>query len=798
MISVRFTYMTGLAPRIFRNAILRGSWDAGGQYADQWSETPMQEIVAEDGCPAFTANVELRESEIERTFRWGVAMDGPAGANLWGIATETPDVHQQLRYREFVLRHDTPPQRFYLTYSRRLGAQKHYAADRTSPDIRFAVWAPNARSVDVVFAPRNHGYIGDDGSGIDPAMPVIPLFERPEGIFESEPVHDFDAFVGAAYMFRIVNAQGTTKYRTDIHSRWQVGRGNIDPARDAWSGDWRELDGGVSCSVVIDQDVIRKEFEPAPDAPPEQVSDDDFWAHEFTPGLAVPGRLDDLVIYELHIGSLGFGRAGTGTLGDAMAFVDYLSDLGVNAVELLPISEFGGTLGWGYGNTHHFVIESSAGGRDKYKHFVRACHRRGIAVIQDVVYNHYDQEAERAQWQFDSDLPEDNIYYWYQGRSGDYHHPSGGYMNNGSSGWAPRYREEAVRQLFISSAAEFIEEFHVDGLRVDLTQALHRDNSLNADGSSVGEANLFGQKFLREWSRTLHLIRPTALLIAEDHSGWESVTKSPDVGGLGFDSTWFASFYHHLVGDADKAAGHARLLREAGFGHDGPLPMSQFSAALWQTRYDKVVFHESHDEAGNAAGSQRTSRVAVNDAPLIGATRAYAEARARAAAGLSMLSAGTPMFLMGEEILARKDFRYDNIPTGKEDLLGEREGEGAPLFRYYQDLIRLVLAHPAVRSRHIDVVHALDETRVLAFTRLHGESELLVVASLNNHPYLDGYVVRTDQERLPPGSWQEIFNSDSEVYGGDNIGNLAALIPSSDGQIEMRLPANGLLVLHRR
>ena len=74
---------------------------------------------------------------------------------------------------------------------------------------------------------------------------------------------------------------------------------------------------------------------------------------------------------------------------------------------------------------------------------------------------------------------------------------------------------------------------HVDGLRVDLTQAIHRDNALHADGRSVGSANIFGQKLLREWSRTLRMIRPTAMLIAEDHTGWDAVTKPPAQGGLG-------------------------------------------------------------------------------------------------------------------------------------------------------------------------------------------------------------------------------------------------------------------------
>jgi 1,4-alpha-glucan branching enzyme len=216
----------------------------------------------------------------------------------------------------------------------------------------------------------------------------------------------------------------------------------------------------------------------------------------------------------LHLGALGYGSGNPGTLADAMKLLDYLTDLGVTAIELLPVSEFTGNFGWGYGDTHHFVVESSAGGRDKYKHFVRECHRRGIAVIQDVVYNHFDGDALRAEWQYDSQQAEQNIYYWYEGKSSSYPHEDGGYLNNGSTGYTPRFYDENVRQMFISSAAQFFDDFHVDGLRVDLTQAIHRDNSLNANGWSIRNANLFGQKFLREWSRTLRMIRPTVMLIA--------------------------------------------------------------------------------------------------------------------------------------------------------------------------------------------------------------------------------------------------------------------------------------------
>ncbi|MGE5765126.1 MAG: alpha-amylase family glycosyl hydrolase [Mycobacterium leprae] len=791
MITVAFLYLTGFTRPVFRNARLTGSWD-------NWTEVPMDDVVADDGCPAFVRSVEFEDSLAGQVIRWGVRLDGPPGANVWGITTEVQVPDSQERYREFRLPGPggVHEERYYLTWSRRLGAQKFYAADTASPDLTFAVWAPNARAVDVVFGEQSRGYIADDGSGIDPAMPTISLHARSDGIWASDPIADFSRFVGAPYMFRIQNAQGDTVYRTDIHSRWQAGRGFTDPAGGGWDGSLQTLEGTVSCSVVIDQDVVREEFKPTT-SPPIVIADDDFWRDEFSPGRPVPSRIEDLVIYELHVGALGYPSRGPGTLDDAMRLLDQLTELGVTAIELMPLAEFSGAFSWGYGDTHHFTIESSFGGRDKFKHFVRECHRRGIAVILDVVYNHLAPEAGRAEWQYDSTAPEDNIYYWYEGRSSDYPDPSGGYLNNGSSGWAPRYWAEPVRQMFISSARELIEGFHVDGLRVDLTQAIHRDNTLNANGRTVGNANLFGQKLLREWSRTLRMVRPSALLIAEDHSGWDAVTQMPTVGGLGFDSTWFAEFYHHLIGDSEMAGGSARLLREAGFGDDGPLRMEDFADRLWRTQFDKVVYHESHDEAGNAPGTARTSLVAVNNAPLWGTTRDFAEARSRTACGLSMLSAATPMFFMGEEIVAQRPYRFDNVDDSKEDLHGERAGAGARMFRFYQDLIRLRRANSAVRSLSIDIIHVNGSGRVIAFTRSAGQTQVLVVASLNNRPFLDGYVIETDPGRLPSGLWQETFNSDSTLYGGNDIGNFGTALPAEAGRLQLRIPANGVLVLQR-
>ena len=765
----------------------------------------MQEEIGVDGCPIFTASISLDLADQDKTFKWGVILDGPQGANFWGVPTEVQDVNSVARHRQFRLnREATTPQieRYYFTYGRRLGANKHFTAGSSTPGLRFGIWAPNAKNVEVVFGNPASGYIADDSSGANQTQPVITLTQLADGIWEGEPQGDFEMFKSLPYMYRILNAQGQHVYRTDIFSRSQIGRGNINPAKTAWPGTVETLDGSVSCSVVIDVDVVRRNFASTPCGMKlDCIPSEEFWTRESTSGLPVPSHLEDLVIYELHVGSLGFGKPGPGDLSDALQFLDHLVELGVNAIELLPMAEFSGNTAWGYGDSHHFCIESSAGGRDKYRHLVRECHQRGIAVIQDVVYNHYDNEAERAQWQYDSTLPEENIYYWYEGRSSDYRKhdgspfPEGGYLDNGSTGFTPRFSEEIVRQQFISSAAFLIEEMHVDGLRVDLTQAIHRDNTLHADGRLIANANVFGQKFLREWSRTLRMISPTVMLIAEDHTGWDAVTKPPAQGGLGFSAKWELAFYHQLIGDSDMAGNRARLLKQAGFGGNEPLQMDWFASALYDSRYDQVVFHESHDEAGNAGGTARTMVTAVNGAPVIGATRIAAEARSRVCCGLTLLSAGIPMFFMGEEIGALKHYTFDRFLLNRENIIGERTGNGKALFRFYQDLISLNRRLRSIRSQDIDILHQSNFNRVIAFKRWRGDEEVIIVASLNNIAFADGYVIEKDLLAIPNAGWKEIFNSDAAIYGGQNTGNGGASIPSNQGRLNVIVPANSFVVL---
>jgi 1,4-alpha-glucan branching enzyme len=231
--------------------------------------------------------------------------------------------------------------------------------------------------------------------------------------------------------------------------------------------------------------------------------------------------------------------------------------------------------------------------------------------------------------------------------------------------------------------------------------------------------------------------------------------------------------------------------------------MDRFADALTQSANGKIIYHESHDEAGNShyrEGEQdiysaRTIMVAANGAPLIDQTRRYAEARVHVAAGMTLLGPGIPMFFMGEEVGASRPYRYGDFVNAREDYYALRQGAGADLFRFYQDLIRLRLARPALRSHNIDVIYTHNANRMLAFRRWEGNEELLVVATLNNASFPNGYNI--GNSRINDGQWREIFNSDATAYGGSGLANEGS-ISSAGGVITLRIPANSVLVFQRQ
>jgi 1,4-alpha-glucan branching enzyme len=807
--SVRFEWATGLKPTVFRNVRLIGSWDGRGFYSDAWLISAMDMFIAEDGCPAWRAEVELDDSQIGWTFHWGVVADTPQRTNTWAIPSELQDPQSTAQHCDFQFTASGQVERYDLTHCRRFGANKVFREGIAAPAIRFSVWAPNAKAVDLVIGGPASGYIGSDGTGTLASYPLQK--SAPEhGIWSTDPAlpdfADFGAWDHKPYMYRIVRDEEQVRYRTDIFSRCQIGGGRKDPEPSVqpnpleppWNGTREDLKGTKGCSVVIDPERVTALLA-EPGFPPSQwVSEPEFWSHEYDPLRPVPDRLEELIIYEMHVEGLGAGKQTPGTFEDAINLLDHLVDLGINAVELLPTEE-AESWTWGYGTSHYFATEYAGGGRDQLKFFVRACHQRGIAVLLDVVYNHYVSDAERAEWLYDTTVHHNNGYYWYQGRQSDWPDPLGGYLDNGSTGWTPNFRAEFVRKMFASSAAMLLTEFHIDGFRVDLTQAMHRDNVVHANGAPCPEANLFGAKALREWVRTLRLVKPGVMLTAEDHTGWRAITQPQETGGIGFDAVWWAEWYHNLIGDSQNDTSNARLIYTAGFGTDEPLAMSTMARILQQTP-GRVIYHESHDQAGNASYrvgteqvfSARTIQVAVNG--HLEGNRRWAEARCRVACGLTLLAPGVPMFFMGEEVAAKEPYRYSDWMDHREDIRDLRRGDGALLFAFYRDVIRLRRHNEALISPDVEIVHVHDQNRVLAFLRRLGDGAFLIVVSLNNAPFADGY--QLSHGSLGDATWIEVLNSDAALYGGQNLCNPEPR-QSGGGQFNARLPANGIACFQR-
>lgn len=793
-VSVTFEFITGIARELFTGAQLKGSWTEDGRHGDVWRSIPMTPFRAPCGSAAFRVEVPLAKDDVGKSFAWGVILDAPGRPGLWGIPTETGEMGSPAFTRTFTLDSAGSVERYRLSPQRNLGANKYWREGDDTPGIRFSVWAPNAQNVELaVAADTGGGYIYPDGRGM--AQTYAMARDR-DGIWATDPAdpafENFSAWPGKRYMFKITRDDGSVAFRTDICSRSQAGTGGKDPEHEDWNGREDDLDCTKSCSVVKDPDMV------GPGAAQENGSGepedpDEFWKHEFDPLRPLPTSVEDMVIYEMHVAGLGAGREGPGTLGDAMGMLDYLVDLGVNVVELLPMSAFDGAAGWGYGTSHFYAMKYDPVGRDEFKHFVRACHRRGIAVIVDVVYNHYTPASERVQWLYDTARHDRNMYYYYHGAQEDYpDFPDGGYCDNYSTGYLPNMADERVRSIMIGSAVAMAVEFHVDGFRMDLTQALHSFNVLHFDGRPMPEANEAGIRFMREWVRTLRLFKPRLMLLAEDHSDWNMLARAQRVGGIGFDAVWWSDWYHQLIGDATQDNAKARLLHNAGFGGNKPLKMDTMAGMMLGSPR-RVVYHESHDESGNSEHSARNIEVATNGM-LFDNTRPWAEARCRVVTGLTLLSAGTPMFFMGEEVCAQKPYRHADFLENREDFLAMRNEMGAAMFRYYQDLIRLRLGNSAFRSAFLDIVKIHNRNRVLGFRRWLGDDEFLIVASLHNNAYANGYTF--GHRNLKGKTWGEVFSSDRKEYGGSGMTN-DTILSSEGGNITVRLPANSIVVFAR-
>jgi maltooligosyltrehalose trehalohydrolase len=381
-------------------------------------------------------------------------------------------------------------------------------------------------------------------------------------------------------------------------------------------------------------------FQPEGVHGPSEVIDPSAFHWSDGDGAWVGPSLEGLVVYELHVGTF----TPAGTFAAAAERLPHLRELGVTAVELMPVADFPGRRNWGYDGVAPFAPARCYGRPDDLRRLVDTAHRTGLAVLLDVVYNHFGPDGA------------------YQGLfspqyfTSRYATPWGDAMNLDGRGSA------MVREYFFENACHWLHEYHLDGLRLDATHALHDDGP---------------RHFLAELTSRVRATLPgrNVLLIAEDHRNLAGMARPESEGGWGLDAVWADDFHHELrrglAGDRDgyfkdfsgSTADIATTIRRGWFF------VGQRSEYLDEARGTDpagldpgrfVVCLQNHDQVGNRALGERLNH-------QIDAA-AY-----RAASALLLLAPETPMLFMGQEWAAGSPFLYF---TDHEPGLGKLVTEG--------------------------------------------------------------------------------------------------------------------------
>jgi 1,4-alpha-glucan branching enzyme len=446
----------------------------------------------------------------------------------------------------------------------------------------------------------------------------------------------------------------------------------------------------------------------------------------------------ELVIYELHIGTFYRGdddEDRPGTFDDAIEKLAHLKRLGVNAVQIMPAMEFAGDISWGYNPAHIFAVETSYGGPDGLKDFVAAAHREGIAVIMDVVYNHFGP-SDLDLWRFDgwSDNDKGGIYFYNDWRS--------------ETPWGdtrPDYGRGEVRQFIRDNAMYWLEEYRIDGLRFDMTLYIR---NVRGDEGDAGDAIAEGWSLMQWVNQEVEQRFPGRITIAEDLRNVAGITAAVEQGGAGFGAQWDSQFVHPV---------REVLITQ----HDEDRHMATVAHALSHhyngDPFERVVYTESHDEVAN--GKARVPHEIAPGDPDHWA----AQKRSTLGAALMFTAPGIPMLFQGQEFLQGEWFQ-DTVP-----LDWDRSEEFRGIVRLYRDLIRLRLNQSGTTrgllGRHVRVHRIDEENKLIAYHRWDagGRGDDVVVVMNFHHQAREEYRVG-----FPHGGlWKLRLNTDWTGYSDD-------------------------------
>ena len=569
------------------------------------------------------------------------------------------------------------------------------------PGVRFVVWAPNARRVSVA---------GDFNTWDARRHPMRARY--PSGIWELFIPH---VSPGARYKFEIIGPLGERFEKADPVAR----RAERPPG---------------TASIVSEPG--RYEFHDA-----EWMS-----VRGARQGVDAP-----LSIYEVHLSSWLKGEPGDHAGWDLAItrLIPYAVEMGFTHIELLPIAEypFGGS--WGYQALSLFAPTSRYGTPQDFARFVDAAHAAGIGVLVDWVPAHFPTDAHGLA-RFDGTA----LYEHLDPREG-VHRDWNTFIYN--------FGRREVQGFLIASALFWLDEFHVDGLRVDaVASMLYRDYS-RAAGEWIpnvhgGRENIEAINFLKHLNSVVRERCPGAIMIAEESTAWPGVTRPVESGGLGFSYKWNMGWMH------DTLRYMARDPIHRSHHHD------DITFGLLYAFSENFILPLSHDEVVHGKGS------------LIGRMPGDAWQRfANLRAYLSFMWAhpGKKLLFMGGELAQEHEWSHD----GEVEWFRLNDPPNAGAQRLVRDLNRLYAAEGALHQRETEpegfrwVIGDDRANSVFAFLRLGRPATPPVLAICNMSP-----VPRPNYRIGVPvsGVWREIFNSDAAIYGGSNVGNSGEVLTRAE------------------
>jgi maltooligosyltrehalose trehalohydrolase len=610
---------------------------------------------------------------------------------------------------------------------------------------RFRVWAPRARRVEIELAPAQ----GAEG-------------RREEMSGADERREEMTSVGGGYFELDVAEARPGTRYSYRLDS----GPARPDPASRS------QPEGVHGPSQVVTW--------------PEPV--------EATGWRGLP--LEEYVLYELHVGSF----TEEGTFAAVIPRLAALVELGVTAVELMPVAQFPGTRNWGYDGVQPFAAQDSYGGPAELRRLVDACHETGLAVVLDVVYNHLGPEGNY--------LAEFGPYF-----TPVYHTPWGEAINFDGRG------SDEVRRYFIENALWWTLDMGFDALRLDAVHAIIDRSAQPFLGELAAEVHAAA----RGAGRRIHLI-------AESDANDNRLLLAPEQGGFGLDAQWNDDFHHALhslltseqagyYGSFGRVEHLARAYQE-GFVYSGQFSPYRGrrhgspSQALGGGRF--VVYAQNHDQIGNRAQGERLAALLPFEA-------------LKATTAAVLLSPFLPLLFMGEEYAEESPFLYftshtdpvlgeavregrlaefasfgfDEVPDPQAEDTFRRSclqwelrdrGEHATLLDFHRRLLELRRSSPALRrpDKEQQEVSFSENERTLTLLRPtrpgEQEEELLVMLHLSERPTGHGLL-------LPPGRWSKELDSAEERWLGP--GSPAPGHIPADGSRRLSLSPYSAVVFRR-